>query len=439
MNVPISAYIIGVRTLFSLLPSKISHSLVVLVALVFVGCSGVPKHPTPIPKSPPILKSEPKKPQSSKLNTDILQLRPIDFNQMQGWQAFTGQEVIGASQSLRKSCEILLARSPDKSVGSPAIPMTAGEWHPICATLNTINRQSAARLKAFFEQNFPPLRAEIPENSPGGVFTGYYEAELHGSLSKTEKYQYPIYGLPSDLITLDLGRFDSSLKGRTIVAQVNKNRGTPYPARKILEKKGNISAPVLYYVDDYVDLFVLHVQGSGRVVLNDGTVQRVGYAGNNGHKFGSVARYLMQNEGLSPSQVTWQGIRIWLNNNPQKQTDTFANNPRYIFFRNTGAEGPFGAMGVPLTPLHSLAVDPKYIPLGMPLWLEITQPGLSKAPLNTLVIAQDTGNAIKGPIRGDFFWGYGDPALAKAGIMKSRGTYVILLPNTVAGRMLTGE
>lgn len=398
----------------------------ILGLMALAGCSVIPK-----PQSPKV----PPKPQVKQSDTNVLRLRPISFPQMQGWDKFTGQQVVGASASLRKSCSVLLARSANRSAGSSSIPMTAGEWHPICKRLNGINRQNVTQLKLFFENNFTPLRAESPQNSQGGLFTGYYEAELYGSKHKKGKYQHPIYGLPSDLVTIDLGQFDKSLKGRKIVAQVNKNKATPYQTRGALEKQGNPSAPVLYYVNDYIDLFVLHVQGSGRVVLDDGTVQRVGYAGNNGHKFGSVARHLMAKENLPASQASWQGIRKWLDKNPHKQNDAFSANPRYIFFRKTGTEGPFGAMGVALTPMHSMAVDPKYIPLGMPLWLETTQPGVSKSPLNTLVVAQDTGNAIKGPIRGDFFWGYGAPALAKAGIMKSRGTYVILLPNTVAKRM----
>lgn len=395
-------------------------------AMLLAGCSQLPKMPDfgqkPAPKTTP-------KPPSQQ----TLSLRPIDFNQMRGWNTFGGQSVLGAGESLRRSCAVMLARPASKSVGNKTLPMTAGEWHPACKMLTSLNRKNVAQTKAFFEQNFTPLRAEIPNGSKGGLFTGYYEAELHGSRQKTGKYQHPIYGLPNDLVTINLGKFDKSLQGRTIVAQVQKNRANPYPKRQTIETK-KPNAPVLYYVDDYVDLFVLHVQGAGRVVLNDGTVRHVGYAGNNGHTFGSVATHLMKRHNLPPSQASWQGIRKWLDKNPNKQISAFSANPRYIFFRDTGTQGPFGAMGVALTPKHSMAVDPKFIPLGLPLWLETTQPA-STAPLNTMVIAQDTGNAIKGAIRGDFFWGYGDPALAKAGKMKSRGTYVLLLPNPMARRM----
>ena len=393
-----------------------------LTATLLVGCSGVQ-----LPKPKPI-----EKPTVSK--DDKLRLRPTVFSAMNGWNRFDGQNVIGAAASFKKSCAKFLKQPASKGVGSKSISMKAGDWHTVCQKLNKINSKNAPLLKTFFEQNFTPLRA-VPKNNKGGVFTGYFEAELFGSRQKTSKYKYPVYGLPKDLVSIDLGKFDRSLKGRKIIAQVQGNKGNPYQTRGSMEKYGNQKAPVLYYVDDYIDLFVLHVQGSGRVVLDDKSVARVGYAGNNGHKFGSVAGYLMRNGHIKPSQADWPGIREWMEDNPKKSPKAFAANPRYIFFRNTGSDGPFGAQGVALTPRHSMAVDPKFVPLGMPLWLETTQPGMSKAPLTTMVIAQDTGNAIKGSVRGDFFWGYGAKALEKAGVMKSRGTYVLLLPNVTARRM----
>ena len=405
-----------------------------LMAVFLVGCAGI-KLPDRKPTTKPAPELAPeKRPAPKTTKQEKLRLQPISFAEMQGWNRFSGSSVTGAVQSFKKSCAKFLRQPADKSAGNISIAMQAGDWHQVCKKLNAINPTNTGALKSFFQQNFTPLRA-LPNNEKGGVFTGYYEAELFGSRKKTAKYKHPIYGMPKDLVSIDLGQFDDSLKGRTIVAQVKGNKATQYQTRGSLDKYGNKNAPVLYYVDDYIDLFVLHVQGSGRVVLDDKSVVRVGYAGNNGHTFGSIAGYLMRNGHIKSSQASWQGIRKWVDANPDKSAETFAANPRYIFFRNTGSDGPFGAQGVALTPRHSMAVDPKYIPLGMPLWLETTQPGMSKAPLNTLVIAQDTGNAIKGTVRGDFFWGYGAKALAKAGIMKSRGTYVLLLPNPTARRM----
>ena len=411
-----------------------------LMAAFLVGCAGI-KLPdfktTPKPKEDTKVepqKTTPKPTPKTAEKQETLRLQPVDFSQMQGWNSFSGQSVKGAAISFKKSCTKFLRQSPDKDAGNMSIAIKAGDWQVVCKKLNAVDFNNTKALKLFFRQNFTPLRA-LPSNEKGGVFTGYYEAELFGSRKKTSQYKYPIYGLPKDLISIDLGQFDETLKGRTIVAQVKGNKATQYPTRGSLDKYGSKTAPVLYYVNDYIDLFVLHVQGSGRVVLDDKSVVRVGYAGNNGHKFGSIAGYLMRNGHIERSQASWQGIRKWVEANPDKSHATFAANPRYIFFRNTGSDGPFGAQGVALTPLHSMAVDPKYIPLGMPLWLETTQPGMSKEPLNTLVIAQDVGNAIKGTVRGDFFWGYGAKALAKAGIMKSRGTYVLLLPNPTARRM----
>ena len=400
-----------------------------LMAVFLVGCAGIK-----FPDSKPTPKTTQKQPPKTAKVEEKLRLQPIEFLEMAGWNTFSGKQVLGAAQSFKKSCAKFLRQSADKKAGNQSIAIQAGDWHVVCQKLKAINPNNAGLLKSFFQQNFTPLRA-LPKDEKGGVFTGYYEAELFGSRQKTAQYKYPIYGVPKDLITIDLGQFDETLKGRTIVAQVKGNKAQQYQTRESLEKYGSKTAPVLYYVNDYLDLFVLHVQGSGRVVLDDKSVVRVGYAGNNGHKFGSVAGYLMRSGLIDRSQASWQGIRQWAENNPNQSPKAFAANPRYIFFRNTGSDGPFGAQGVALTPYHSMAVDPKYIPLGMPLWLETTQPGMGKEPLNTLVIAQDTGNAIKGTVRGDFFWGYGAKALAKAGIMKSRGTYVLLLPNPTARRM----
>jgi len=189
----------------------------------------------------------------------------------------------------------------------------------------------------------------------------------------------------------------------------------------------------LVWVDDPVDAFFLHVQGSGRVILEDGRVVRIGFAATNGLPFTAVGQVLLDEGKVAPGEASVQHIRDWLHANPQEASEVMRRNRRFTFFRLIEGEGPIGGHGVPLTPGRSLAVDPSFMPLGAPVWLDTTQPG-SAEPLQRLMVAQDIGGAIKGPVRGDFFWGYGEEALHHAGGMKETGRYFLLLPKAVARR-----
>ena len=199
------------------------------------------------------------------------------------------------------------------------------------------------------------------------------------------------------------------------------------------------AAPVIAWVDDPVDAFFLHVQGSGRIALAGGGMLRVGYAGKNGHAYVSIGRALIERGALARADVSLQSIRAWLAANPGEAAAVLALNPSYVFFRELHGEGPLGAQGVPLTPGRSLAVDRRFLPLGAPLWLDVMAPASDPAAadrrLRRLVIAQDTGGAIRGPLRGDLFWGFGAEAESVAGRMKHPGGYVLLLPNPVAERL----
>jgi membrane-bound lytic murein transglycosylase A len=287
------------------------------------------------------------------------------------------------------------------------------DWAPICRATNDLNNDDEHAVQKFFEKWFVPHLVSTTENSQG-LFTGYFEAELRGSKKRSAQFKVPLYGLPTDL--------KHAADGRIL----------PYHRRGAIQKGAlrNV-APILVWVDDAIDAFLLHVQGSGRVVLENGAVMRVGYAGNNGHDYVSIGRVLIGQGELSPGRAGWTQIRNWIVRHPLKAEALLAQNPRFIFFRKVLGEGPIGAQGVALTPRRSLAVDRKFIPLGFPIWLETVWPGQTERPLRRLMIAQDTGSAIKGPIRGDFFWGYGKDALAEAGRMKSLGQYYILLPKSV--------
>ena len=225
---------------------------------------------------------------------------------------------------------------------------------------------------------------------------------------------------------MELEKFGVTSDKKQIIGRAEKGKLAPYYKRGEMENT-SLDAPVLLYVDDPVDVFILHIQGSGRVETPDGVV-RIGYAANNGHAFVGIGG-LMREEGvLEPGKTSMPHIREWLKKNPQKAQDIMRMNPRYIFFRilDGNLSGPLGAAGVPLTAERSLAVDTTYIPLNTPLFLNTTNANGKK--INKLVVAQDIGSAIKGPIRGDYFWGYGEEAFQEAGRMKSTGSYILLWP-----------
>jgi membrane-bound lytic murein transglycosylase A len=240
-------------------------------------------------------------------------------------------------------------------------------------------------------------------------------------------------------VTVNLGDFDPSLAGKTVVGRVEGGKLKPYYARGaiqagVLDGKG----AELVWLKDSLEAFMLHIQGSGRVALADGRTARIGYAANNGYPYKSIGRELIDRGELQPHAASWPNIRAWMEANPEKATDLLAINRRYIFFGEITGEGPVGAQGVALTAGRSMAVDTRYIPLGLPLWLDTAMPGEDAGPLRRLMLAQDTGSAIKGPVRGDFFWGTGDAALEYAGRMKSQGRYYLLLPKLLANRLASG-
>lgn len=346
----------------------------------------------------------------------------------------------GALQALVRSCARLTSAEPDRSLGSPLIEINRRDWIAPCTEIRVLDGADDAAARRFFETHFVPFKTvpEDAEDKEGGLFTGYFEPELRGSLEADDIYRYPLWIRPADMVTVDLGAFDAALKGRRLVGQVNDGRLVPYHTRGAIDGGALAGRGLeLLWLDDPVDVFLLHVQGSGQVVLPDGQVVRVGFAAHNGHSYVSIGRALIDRGALQPHQASWDGIRGWIDRNPDKAADLFAVNPRFIFFRKIAGDGPIGSQGVALTPGRSMAVDTAFVPLGVPLWLDTTWPGETDRPLNRLVVAQDTGGAIKGLVRGDFFWGYGDEALAQAGRMKSRGTYYVLVPRAAAARHAT--
>ena len=303
-------------------------------------------------------------------------------------------------------------------------------WKAVCASGRLLAGASEREVAAFFEGRFDPYRVLNADDSDAGMVTGYYEPLLRGSRTRSPRFAYPLFGVPQDLVIVDLAALHPDLKHRRLRGRLEGNRVVPYFARGDIEREaGPLNGQELLWVDDPVELFFLHIQGSGQVQLENGERVRVGYADQNGHPYRSLGRLLIDRGELPPERASMQGIKEWARGNGSKVREFLNANPSYVFFRELprNLPGPLGALGVPLTPERSIAVDPRVVPLGAPVYLATTWPN-SPAPLNRLMLAQDTGGAITGAVRADFFWGFGDAAGGLAGKMRQAGRMWVLLP-----------
>jgi membrane-bound lytic murein transglycosylase A len=286
-----------------------------------------------------------------------------------------------------------------------------------------------AAAKQFFESAFTPYAMISSDGGDSGLVTGYYEPVIDGTKSRDPDHRYPIFGVPEDLIVVDLTTVNPDLRNMRLRGRLDGRRLIPYYSRAEIDSRGGgFQAPVIAWTADPVELFFLQIQGSGQVRLPDGVRLRIGFADQNGHPFRSMGRYLVERGEMSLDQASMQGIKAWAAANPHKLQDALNANPSYVFFRELPAqEGPSGALGVPLTAEYSLAVDRRFVPLGAPVYLATTYP-LSDERLERLMAAHDTGGAIRGPIRADFFWGSGPDAGSLAGRMRQQGRMWLLWP-----------
>lgn len=357
-----------------------------------------------------------------------LRLQAAAFEELPGWEDDSLEEALPA---LQRSCRRLLTQPDERALGPDGLAGTVGDWRAPCTHLEATSSSDPEQLRQLFQSEFTPL-AVLDGEEPQGLFTGYYEAELQGSLTRKPGYEVPLYGKPGDLVEVDLQEFRADLPPERLVGRVEGGRLQPYPARAAIEN-GHLQGrnEEVLWVSDPVDAFFLHVQGSGVVRLDEGGEVRVGFAGSNGRPFYAIGRALIDEGIIERDKSSMQAIRDWLRANPERAQELMHRNERFIFFRLLDGPGPIGAQGVPLTPGRSLAVDPAHLPLGVPLWLETTWPATER-PLQRLMVAQDTGSAIKGVVRGDFFWGSGESALEQAGRMRQQGRYWLLLPRAVA-------
>src|SRR5918999_4707984 len=295
----------------------------------------------------------------------------------------------------------------------------------VCERARALPPGDERSARNFFESEFAPYALVSTESGGSGLITGYYEPVLEGSRTPSAAHRFPIFGVPQDLIVVDLPEARQlRLRGR-----VDGRRLVPYYSRAEIDARGDsFPAPVIAWTSDPVELFFLQIQGSGQVRLENGERIRVGFAEQNGHPYRSLGRYLVDRGELALEQSSMQGIKAWAAANPAKLQEALNSNPSYIFFRELRAtEGPPGALGVPLTPEYSLAVDRRFVPLGAPVYLATTYP-FSEAPLERMMAAQDTGGAIRGIVRGDFYWGTGQEAGAAAGRMRQQGRMWLMWP-----------
>lgn len=306
-------------------------------------------------------------------------------------------------------------------------------WRPACELLAGLENPSEVDARNYFQDNFQPWLLQQEDGTATGLLTGYYVPDLKGSRVAEGSYQYPLYRIPDDLLVIDLGDLYPELGNYRLRGRLDGRRVVPYWDRAAIDAHPEqFAGQELFWVDDPVELFFLQIQGSGRILLPDGERVMVNYADQNGHPYRSIGKLLLERGAMTRDQMSMQNIRAWARRNPDQVEDLLAENPSYVFFRELGPEfqSPPGALGIPLTPERSLAVDPRFVPLGAPLFVATTWP-TNSAPLRRLMVAQDTGGAIKGPVRADFFWGMGTEAGALAGRMKQDGRLWLLLPKGV--------
>lgn len=331
-----------------------------------------------------------------------LELIPVSYKDLPGWDK---DKILKAVPALKRSCETLLKKDPTKPMATRRCGGgQVGDWRGFCTQIVTKTPQTEEEIRRIIQRYLKPYQASSAEGTTG-LFTGYDEPELRGSKRRHGRFQTPLYRLPGSKV-----RYKGVPRSR-IVAGALKGKG--------LE---------LVWVDDPIDAFFLQIQGSGRVRLEDGSLMRLGYAGQNGCAYYVIGKALIQKGALSPGDVSRQSIRKWLRQHPRQAESIMSLNKSYVFFKIRHGEGPVGSHGVPLTPLRSLAIDKEHISLGTPLWINIDHPNAGTPRIQSLVVAQDTGGAIKGGIRGDLFWGSGPTADDCAGRMKSHGEYFLLLP-----------
>ena len=376
-----------------------------LAALLLAACVGAPA-PAPAPGLP-------------------AQYTRATFAELPG---FAADRLRDAWSAFRAGCRALVAN-----------PASASIWASPCAAAEAVDGSDEAAVRAYFAAHFSPYAVAFADGRRDGLVTGYYEPLLAGSRVRTSRFTVPLYAVPDDLVVVDLATLHAELASRRVRGRLEGRRVIPYWSRAEIEGR-TIPARAIAYVEDPLDAFFLQIQGSGRIALADGGILRLGYADQNGHPYRAIANVLIERGEMTLAEASLQAIRAWGARNPARLPALLDENPSYVFFREispaapgtleAAIDGPLGSLGVPLSAGRSIAVDPRAIPLGAPVWLATTQPA-SDVALQRLVVAQDTGGAIRGAVRADFFWGTGHEASEQAGRMREQGRMWMLWPTGV--------
>ena len=373
----------------------LGRAMCIVVAAVSAGCISPPIPPTTVERP---------------------YYQHVTWSDLPGWRE---DDLTDAWRAFLAGCERLQQRP---------------EWRELCADAHSVPPDPQAQ-RRFFESRFEPLRLlrDTGRGKPEaeGLITGYYEPLLHGSRTRSEVYSVPLYGVPDDLLKVELASVYPELEGKRVRGRLVGNKVVPYYTRAELDRAPALQGKELVWVNDPIDAFFLQVQGSGRVRLDTGETIRLQYADANGHPYRSIGRYLVEQGELTSEAATAGGIRAWLAAHPDRADEVLNANPSVVFFTTATLhdpqEGPKGTLGVPLTANRSLAVDPRYIPLGTPVFVATSDP-LTQTPLRRLLFAQDTGGAIKGIMRADWFFGFGASAAEQAGHMRNPGRLWLLWP-----------
>lgn len=389
--------------------------ITLIFALLLAGCAIQPAIPpsSPCPAISGACPACPVCPVTEAPKPAEKPLQAARWEDLSGWPGSAADELVPAFDAFLASCNALRKKEL---------------WRETCISARTLEERDEERLRAWFEAQWQPWQLINPDGSREGLVTGYYEPLLHGSRSQKTPYLHPIYGVPDDLIDVELGGLYPELKHMRLRGRLEGRKLVPYFSRADWEKVQR-NDNVLVWADDAFDVFFMQIQGSGQVQLDDGSRIRVGYAEQNGHPYRSIGRWLIDQGELKAEQASMQGIKSWAKTNPQRTQELLNANPSYVFFRELAVDGagPPGALGVPLTAERSLAIDARFTPLGAPVWLATTYPN-SDRPLVRMMLAQDTGGAIRGPVRADYYWGSGYEAGVQAGKMRQKGQMWILLP-----------
>ena len=375
-----------------------------LMVLLLAGCAAVKPITTSTPpitpgcSCPPV---EPPKPVEKPL-------QPARWSDLPGWSS---DDPTPAFDAFLASCRVLERQAL---------------WSSVCASARNADRSD---LRGWFEAQLQPWQLVNADGSREGLITGYYEPVIKGSRKQTKTYRFPVFGVPEDLITVDLSEVYPELKGMRLRGRIEGKKVVPYYSRaQWAPQEEKRSGNALMWTSDAVDLFFLQIQGSGQVEL-DGQRVRISYADQNGYPYRPIGRWLADQGEMKIEQTSMQGIKAWAAANPKRLQELLNVNPSMVFFRELPVEGsgPPGALAIPLSPERSIAVDSRTTPLGSPVWLSTTMPS-SEEPLQRLMLAQDTGGAIRGVVRADFYWGSGPDAGAMAGKMRQKGQMWVLLP-----------